>query len=125
MTVILGATSDVFSHAHIALTAACSAVIAFVMGIWRFQGRRTWVDALIVGVLVAGAVYLWRASANMPQLNDDGIAGYSANDWLAPAITYITLSVYADLFPPADHRRFAQVRAAATIAAFAVNVITI
>ena len=80
---------------------------------------------LIVGVLVAGAVYLWRASANMPQLNNDGIEGFSANDWLAPIITYVTLSLYADLFPPDDQRRFAQVRAAATIAALAVNVITI
>jgi hypothetical protein len=125
MTVVVGATGDVFTHAHIAFTAACTAVISFGVGIWRFHGRRRWLDALSVGVLVAGAVYLWRASANMPQLNNDGIEGYSANDWLAPAITYITLSVYADLFPPVDQRRFAQVRAAATIAALAVNVITI
>ena len=54
-----------------------------------------------------------------------GSPGYSANDWLAPAITFITLSVYADLFPPTDPRRFAEVRAAATLAAFVVNVITI
>ncbi len=125
MTVVVGATGDVFTHAHIALTAACTAVIALGVGVWRFQGRRRWLDALIVGVLVAAAVYLWRASANMPQLNNDGIEGYSANDWLAPAITYITLSVYADLIPPLDQRRFAQVRAAATIAALAINVITI
>ena len=120
-----GAAADVFTHAHIAFTAACTAVIAFAVGIWRFQGKRRWLDALTVAVLVAGAVYLWRASANMPQLNNDGIPGYSANDWLAPAITYITLSVYADLFPPIDQRRFAQVRAAASIAALAINVITI
>jgi hypothetical protein len=125
MTPIIGARSDVFTHAHIAFTAACTAVIAFGVGVWRFQGKRRWFDAATVAVLVAGAVYLWRASANMPQLNNDGIPGYSANDWLAPAITYITLSVYADLFQPIDQRRFAQVRAAATIAAFAINVITI
>lgn len=125
MTFVMGATADVFTHAHIAFTAACTAVIAFGVGIWRFQGKRRWLDALTVGVLVAGAVYLWRASANMPQLNNDGLPGYSANDWLAPAITFITLSVYADLFPPTDQRRFAQVRAAATIAALAINVITI
>ena len=122
MTLIVG---DVFTHSHIALTATISAVIALAVGLWRFQGRRRWFDALVVAVLVGGAVYLWRASANMPQLNNDGIPGYSANDWLAPVVTYVVLSVYADLFPPADPRRFAQVRAAATIAAFAVNVITI
>jgi hypothetical protein len=69
MTSVMVATADVFTHAHITFTAACTAVIAFGVGIWRFQGKRRWLDALTVGVLVAGAVYLWRASANMPQLN--------------------------------------------------------
>ena len=117
--------ADVFTHAHIAFTAACTGVVSLGVAVWRFQGRRRWLDALTVAVLVTGAVFLWRASANMPQLNNDGLPGYSANDWLAPAITFIVLSVYADLFPPTDQRRFAQVRAAATFAAFAINVITI
>jgi Co/Zn/Cd efflux system component len=47
----------------------------------------------------------------MPQLNRDGLEGFSANDWLAPVIVYVTLSVYAALNPPDDARRFAQVRA--------------
>src|SRR6266849_221611 len=98
----MAAFPDTFSHAHIAATAATT------------------------GAICAGiAVYLLRASANMPQLNNDGIQGFSANDWLAPAIVFVVLSVYADLFPPPDPRRFRQVRAAATITAFAVNVITI
>jgi hypothetical protein len=121
----LGASQDVFTHAHIALTAACTAVITLAVGAWRFTAKRRWLDALIVAVLAGGAVYLWRASANMPSLNNDGIPGYSANDWLAPLVVYVVLSVYADLWPPVDHRRFTQVRAAATIAAFVVNVITI
>jgi hypothetical protein len=122
---VLGASQDVFTHAHIALTAACTAAITLAVGMWRFAGRRRWLDALIVAVLAGGAVYLWRASANMPSLNKDGLPGYSANDWLAPVVVYVVLSVYADLWPPVDHRRFAQVRAASTIAAFVVNVITI
>ena len=61
----------------------------------------------------------------MPQLNNDGIQGFSANDWLVPAIVFVVLSVYADLFPPADPRKFGHVRAAVTLVAFAVNVITI
>jgi hypothetical protein len=78
-----------------------------------------------VGVLSGIAVYLWRASANMPQLNNDGLSGYSANDWLAPVIVFVVLSIYADLIPPTNPRRFRQVRAASTVVAFAVNVITI
>ena len=61
----------------------------------------------------------------MPQLNNDGLQAYSANDWLAPVITFVALSIYADLLPPTNPRRFAHVRAAATIVTFAVNVITI
>ena len=78
---------DVFTHAHIAFTAACTGVIAFGVGVWRFRGHAVGSTASWSRILVGGAVYLWRASANMPQLNNDGIPGYSANDWLAPAIT--------------------------------------
>jgi hypothetical protein len=119
------AANDPFSHAHIASTAAITGVICAAIGVWRLSGKRRVVLGLVVGVLAGLAVYFWRASANMPQLNNDGLSGYSANDWLAPVIVFVVLSVYADLIPPADPRRFRQVRAAATIVAFAVNVITI
>ena len=119
------ATADVFTRGQFAFTAGCTAVIVFAFAIWRLAGRRAWLVRVAVAVLAGGAVYLWRASANMPQLNRDGISGYSANDWLAPVVTFVVLTVYADLFPPADPRRFRQLRAAATLTAFAVNVITI
>lgn len=119
------AVADTFSHAHIAGTAATTGVIAAAIAIWRLPGRSRLIAGLVVGMLAGLAVYLWRASANMPQLNNDGIQGYSANDWLAPAIVFVVLTVYADLLPPRDPRRFGQVRAAATIIALAVNVITI
>jgi hypothetical protein len=116
---------DVFSRAHIALTAIVTGIIAAGIGWWRFKDPRRLLEALTVGLLAAAAVFLWRASANMPQLNRDGLEGFSANDWLAPPIVYVVLSVYAALNPPKDAHRFAQVRAGATIAAFAINVITI
>jgi len=121
----MAAFPDTFSHAHIAATAATTGAICAGIGIWRLTGKRRAVTGLILGALAGFAVYLLRASANMPQLNNDGIQGFSANDWLAPAIVFVVLTVYADLVPPPDPRRFRQVRAAATIAAFAVNVITI
>jgi hypothetical protein len=76
-------------------------------------------------VLAAASVFLFRISANMPQLNDDGLPGFSANDWLAPVATFVFLSVYADLRQPADPRRFGEVRALATVASLIVNVVTI
>jgi hypothetical protein len=116
----------VFSHAHIALTALITGAIAAGIGIWRLdvEGRRV-VGGLAVGVVAGASVYLWRASANMPQLNADGIPGFSANDWLAPVVTFVSLGVLAALVTRQSANRYGQVRAAATIVALAINVITI
>jgi hypothetical protein len=123
MTIV--ATADVFDRGQFAFTAGCTAVIVFAFATWRLAGPRAWLVRVVVALLAGGSVYLWRASANMPQLNRDGISGYSANDWLAPVVTFVVLTVYADLFPPENPRRYGQFRAAATLTAFAVNVITI
>ncbi len=118
------AADPVFSHAHILLTAAVTAVFTGAAAWWRL-GRSAWMD--IVGVTLAAglSVFLWRASANMPQLNADGLPGFSANDWLAPVVTYLFVSLYGTARPAADQRRFAQIRALAVVASLAVNVITI
>ena len=113
-----------FGTAHILLTAAITGVVALALGFWRLP-RAQWWDILAVAVLAGAAVFLWRLSANMPQLNDDGLPGFSANDWAAPAMTYLVLSGYADLRAPADPGRYRQVRVLATLGALAVNVITI
>jgi uncharacterized membrane protein YiaA len=113
-----------FTTLHIALTAAIVAVLALAVGMWRLP-RPAWRQAAIVALLSGAAVFLWRLSANKPQLNDDGLPGFSANDWAAPILTYLTLSAYADLRPPPDRARYRQVRALAFVVALAVNVITI
>ena|SRR5436309_2924469 len=113
-----------FSHAHIALTAAVTTVLTLAAALWRLP-KGAWTDIAAVTLLSGASVFLWRASANMPQLNDDGLPGFSANDWLAPAITYVFLGIYAQARPPADPRRYGQARAFAVLASLAVNVITI
>ena len=118
------AAASTFGVGHIAVTAAITAAFALAAAVWRLP-RTMLVDHLAVTVLTFAAVLLWRLSANMPQLNDDGLPGFSANDWLAPVLTYVVLAGYAYLRGPADPRRFAQTRALATIAALAVNVLTI
>lgn len=70
-------------------------------------------------------MFLWRKSANLPQLNTDGLRGFSADDWLAPVLAYVWLSLYRLLRTPRDPDRYGRTVAAATIIAFAVNVITI
>jgi hypothetical protein len=65
------ATTDVFSHSHIALTAAVTGVVAAGSALWRFKNPSRLIGGLTVGVLAAVAVFLWRASANLPQLNRD------------------------------------------------------
>ena len=118
-------TADpVFSNWHILLTAAITAVFAAAGALWRL-GRGAWTDT--VGIMLAAglSVFLWRASANMPQLNADGLPGFSADDWLAPVVTYLFVSLYGTARPVRDQQRFTQTRALAVVASLAVNVITI
>ena len=111
-----------FGAVHILLTAALTGLAAAVVAWWRL---RRWPEVAAVLLLSAGAVYLWRISANMPQLNDDGLPGLSANDLAAPVFTYLALSAYADLRNPSPEAAFRQVRALATVASLVINVVTI
>ena len=120
----LAAEAGSFSAIHIALTAALTGVLALAAAAWRLP-RTAWPDVVATGVLSAAAVFLWRISANMPQLNSDGLPGFSANDWLAPVMTYIFLSAYADLRSPSDPRRYGQIRTVAVVISLVVNVVTI
>jgi hypothetical protein len=118
------ASDPVFSNTHILLTAGITAAFTLAAAAWRL-GRKDWLDAVGVAIAAGASVFLFRASANMPQLNADGISGFSANDWLAPAMTFVFVSLFAAIRPPADPRRFNEFRALATVASLAVNVITI
>jgi len=104
---------------HIAITAVITAAVGLPVVWWRLRATYPG-EAIIVAALSGGAVFAWRISANMPQLNDDGIPLFSANDWAAPMLVYVSLGCYAGLCRPADNRMFAQVRAALTIIALAV-----
>lgn len=124
MTPSVAAAASTFGVGHIALTAAISAALGLAAAVGRLP-RTMLVDQPAVAALTFAAVLLERWSASMPQLNDDGLPGFSANDGLAPVLTYIVLAVYADPRSPAEPRRSAQVRALAANAALAVNVLTI
>jgi len=129
VTVVTPSTADlgggVFSTAHIVLTAAVTGVVAAVAAVALLRGSsRVW-EGLVIGALAAVAVFLWRKSANMPQLNDDGLQGFSANDWLAPVVTFTIISLYRSIRSAGGERRFDQAMASATLAAFVVNVVTI
>jgi hypothetical protein len=125
LTPSLIATASVFSTTHIAVTALITGAGAFVVGLLMLRRRSGLLDSLAIAVLSAGAVFLWRKSANMPQLNDDGLPPFSANDWLAPVLTYVVLRMYATVRHPTNDRRFAQACALAVLVAFIVNVVTI
>jgi len=114
----------IFTATHIGLTALITGLLAVAVAAWRLP-RSQWRHMLAVGVLTAVAVFMWRISANMPQLNDDGLPPFSANDWAAPVLTYVVLSVYGDFVPPADPARYRQTKALTTMLALVINVITI
>jgi hypothetical protein len=111
-----------FSAAHILATAAITGLAAAAAAWWKL---RRWPDIVAVFLVSGAAVFLWRLSANMPQLNADGLQGFSANDWAAPILAYLSLSVYADLRQPSPEGAFRQVRALAALACLVINVVTI
>lgn len=111
-----------FSAVHILVTAAITGLVAGAVAWWKL---RRWPEAAAVFLVSGAAVFLWRISANMPQLNADGLQGFSANDWAAPVLAYLSLCVYADLRRPSPEDAFRQVRALAALACLAINVITI
>jgi hypothetical protein len=113
-----------FSLAHILLTAAITAALTLGAAWWRLP-RGAWPDILAIALLSGVAVFAWRVSANVPQLNSDGLPGFSANDWAAPILAFVVLTVYTDLRAPSQLRGYRQARALATLAALTVNVITI
>ena len=118
--------AEIFTTGHIAATAAISGGAALLAALMISDRSKSGLaDSVVIGVLTAAAVFLWRKSANQPQLNTDGLQGFSANDWLAPALTYIWLGLYRYLRTPNAPSRYGKALAAATIISFAVNVITI
>ena len=118
-------TAAGFGTAHIAVTAAVTGAVALVACVLVLGRRRGVAESVAIAILSAGAVFLWRKSANMPQLNNDGLSPFSANDWLAPMLTYVVLGLYASVRRPGNDRRFGQARALAVLAAFVINVVTI
>ena len=125
MSATLIATASVFTTGHIAFTGLVSGLIAAIVAALVLRGAGRRLDTLAVGLLTAGAVFLLRKSANMPQLNNDGLSPFSANDLLAPTVTFVALGLYAPFRQANEARCFEQARVAATLIAFAVNVITI
>lgn len=120
----LAAEAGSFGATQIALTAVLTGVLALAAAAWRLPWS-AWPDVVAIGILSGVAVFLWRISANMPQLNSDGLPDFSANDWLAPVMTYVFLSAYADLRSPVDPRSYGQIRTIAVVISLFVNVVTI
>lgn len=114
--------AGVFSARHILLTAGLTAVLTLAVGA-LLKVRR--LDLVAVTVLTFAATWLLRRSANMPALNDDGLPGFSANDCLAPAVTWVAVALYSDLRGQPPGAVLRRTRAAAALLALAVNVLTI
>ena len=118
---------SVFSFAHIALTAAITAMIALLVLVVlrsRFKMLRL-SDCLLVAVVMGPSVIVWRSVGNTGALNNDAVPLVSPNDVLCPLVTYLFIGFYAAFRPPLDARRFEQTRVLLTLVPFVVNVVTI
>src|SRR5256885_12870243 len=122
--VLAAVDSGKFSTSQIAFTSGVVGVISFPLTLWLIRPR-SWPWAIVVTVVAMAATFGWRLCANMSQLNNDGVPGYSANDLAAPMFTYVLLGIVAAIQRPTDPVRYGRVRALLAGGALAVNVITI
>jgi len=118
----MATSPSVFPFAHIALTAAITAVVALlVLVILRPRFKALSLVAVVVGI----SVIVWRSAGNTGALNNDTIPVVSPNDVLCPLVTYLFIGFYAAFRPPLDAMRFEQARVLLTLVSFIVNVVTI
>ena len=121
---MLAVAAPVFSHLHIAVTAGICALSSLILLLALRRGASAR-DAFAVGAVVLVTVYVWRAGANMPQLNDDGLPGVSANDMLCPLLTYATVGMYGGIRGTMADRQWETARALVTAITLVVNIVTI
>jgi hypothetical protein len=119
----------VFSVAQFLVSAAVGAAASLVAvaayGRWSKHAAFGWREAVLLAIVVAFSILLWRAAGNTQLLNDDPMPLVSPNDVLCPIVTYVCLGLYAALrqFPHAQG--WPRVRALLTLVSFVVNVVTI
>src|SRR6266487_6156416 len=123
----MATSPSVFSFAHIALTAAITAMIVLlVLVVLRPRYKMlSLVDCLLVSVVVGISVMVWRSVGNTDALNNDTIPVVSPNDVLCPLVTYLFVGFYAAFRHPTDAIRFEQARVLLTLVSFVVNVVTV
>ncbi len=116
---------SVFPWWWVSLTAIIAMAVSYGLLRWRFKKDFSVYEAILIAAIVGASVLGWRWSANVPQFNDDPVAGLSPNDWLSPVFTYVCLSLYAAFCRTASDARWQQARALLTLVCFVVNVLVI
>ncbi len=117
----------VFPLWHIALTAAITAVITFVVTWWtrRRMKALSGFDLVLIALVAGGSVLLWRAAGNVPALNNDPIPAISPNDVLCAFVTYLLLGMYAAFRPQVAPSSFERLRVWIAVISLLANIITI
>jgi len=117
---------SVFPLWWIGLTAAVVGLVSLVV-LRRLFKELSWQEVLLLVLVTSLSVLAWRTSGNIKELNDDPVPPFSPNDWLCPAITFVSLSVYAAFRPglQKDRNRWEKLRAILTFVSLMVNVLVI
>ena len=120
-------STSVFPLVHIALTAAITAGLGFVVLIVL---RARWItlritECLVLAILAGLSVLIWRSVGNTSALNDDPVPGVSPNDVLTPLVTYLLLRMSVAFQRRLDPVRFERVCVVLTLVSLLVNVIAI
>jgi hypothetical protein len=117
------------SLTHVVVTAMSGGVFSLIVLVlydrWKPGTGIGGQDALIIAVVVALSILLWREAGNTAVLNDDPIPLVSPNDVLCPMVTYVCLSMLAGIRGTLQRPEWPRVCGILTLLSFAVNVATI
>jgi hypothetical protein len=116
---------SVFPWWWVGLTAIIALISSFLILRLLFKKDLNGSKSVILSLIVGASVLGWRLSANVPQFNNDPVAGLSPNDWLAPVITYICLEIYGAFRLPINITRTRRIHAVLALVSFTVNVLVI
>ena len=80
---------ELLSPGQILVTAGTGAILGFALALVFWRLTVPWVEALLLALVVAVSILLWRLAGNVGLLNEDPIAFVGPNDVLCPVVTYV------------------------------------
>jgi len=108
----------------VAVGLVASAIVVMAYARWT-RVPVSWIDTVLISLIVGASILVWREAGNTPALNDDPIPVVSPNDPLSPVLMHVCLGLLAAFRGSVRTDEWPQLRAVLTLLSLVVNVVTI